>query len=162
MTFFVRLLLDVEAYLSAQQQCFRRIVSTLKDFVLNGLVRGLHYLDWHTLDQFITSLVKFDFDFLTLSIFAVCKSDSIFESNRDLSQRSSLTSPFLNSHQNINFRKGLIDSDLSYLASALNHDISAELIVRTRCSIYCQSLVVDMHQLKSIYHLCHFLSSIWP
>ena len=80
MTFFVRLLLDVEAYLSAQQQCFHRIVSTLKDFVLNGLVRGLHYLDWHTLDQLITSWFEFDFDFLTLSIFAVCKSDSIFES----------------------------------------------------------------------------------
>ena len=162
MTFFAQLLLDVEAYLSAQQQCFHRIVSTLEDFVLNGLVRGLHYLDWHTLDQLITFSFEFDFDFLTLSIFAVCKSDSIFESDRDLSQHSSPTSPFLNSHQNINFRKGLIDSDLSYLASALNHDISAELKVRTRCSIYCQSLVVDMHQLKSIYHLCHFLSFVWP
>ena len=152
----------MEAYLCEQQQYFHRIESTLKDFVLNGLVRGLRYLDWHTLDLLIASLFEFDSNFLIQSIFAACKSNSISESNRDLSQHSFLMSPFLNFRQNTYSRKGLIESNLSYLASVLNHGIFTEWKVRTRCSICCQFLVVDMHQLKSIYHLCPFLSFIKP
>ena len=152
----------MEAYLCEQQQYFHRIESTLKDFVLNGLVRGSHYPSWRTRGQLITSSLKFDSDFLIQSIFAVCKSNSISESNRDLFQHSSPMIPFLNFRQNIYSRMGLIESNLSYLASARNHDIFAEWKVRKGCSICCQFLVVDMHQLKSIYHLCPFLSIIWP
>ena len=123
--FYVLQLLDEEVYLSEQQQYFHRIEAILKDFVLNDLVRGLHYLNWHTLDR-PTSLIEFDSDCLIQSVFAVCKSNSIFESGRDLSQHSFPMNPSLNFRQNINSRKGLIDSDPSYSASALNHDIFAE------------------------------------
>ena len=123
--FYVLQLLDEEVYLSELQQYFHRIEAILKDFVLNDLVRGLHYLNWHTLDR-PTSLIEFDSDCLIRSVYAVCKSNSIFESGRDLSQHSFPMNPSLNSRQNINSRKGSIDSNLSHSASALNHDIFAE------------------------------------